>query len=552
MDLFHVISAKRPKRPCLFCETYQSDLRRHIILKHNEEERVKGILKKEKEGIISREERIEEFRRMRKEGIYKKNIAAAEFNSESLIPMKKSAGEKVICVLCKGVYNKKYIHQHKKQCDSDIQASSTSASHPMTPLIPEQENTEFQKILLTMKRDDVFDIIERESLIRKIGEHCFLSKKSSKRKEAKIKARNAMRRLSKLLLHCSDAEKLTDLFQVRNFYNLEEAIIKLCQDDKSSKPGLNIALGTLLKFSSKFLESHFLITQQKELSRNISEFRSVLTMYYPRIVSAAEYALKEKRQRESRKPASLPNEENLKELKSHLRQKIAKFSKENIKSRNEYVQVRKTLLSEITLLNARRGSEVGRMTLKDYMDRDTWISVDKLSGEDMKIYKSYSVTFLMGKGNRLVPILIPRFCEICLNKIVDKTVRKMVGVSESNQFVFAYTENSDDSITGYNEIRDLCKEIQIPVITATSMRHRASTMFWSMEGISEDQVTTFMEHMGHSRDINKNIYAVPPALKTLQQVVPIVEQLDKVRPIFSSNQLTSFDLVSFKICFITV
>ncbi len=58
-----------------------------------------------------------------------------------------------------------------------------------------------------------------------------------------------------------------------------------------------------------------------------------------------------------------------------------------------------------------------------------------------------------------------------------------------------------------------------------------------MEGIDEQTVNRFMDHMGHSKDININIYAVLPALSILQTVVLVIERLDTV----PSVQLLRFD-----------
>ena len=49
-----------------------------------------------------------------------------------------------------------------------------------------------------------------------------------------------------------------------------------------------------------------------------------------------------------------------------------------------------------------------------------------------------------------------------------------------------------------------------------------------MERIDEQTVNRFMEYMGHLKDINKNIYAVAPALSILQTVVPVIKRLDTV------------------------
>ena len=107
---------------------------------------------------------------------------------------------------------------------------------------------------------------------------------------------------------------------------------------------------------------------------------------------------------------------------------------------------------------------------------------------------------------------------ICL---ADSNVREKAGVSNSNRFLFAYSEKSQDGSIGYNEIRNLCKQIGIEVITATGMRHRASTAFWSMD-VSEEDIDCFREHVRHHRNIDKNIYSCAPALRVMQTVTPIL------------------------------
>ena len=107
-------------------------------------------------------------------------------------------------------------------------------------------------------------------------------------------------------------------------------------------------------------------------------------------------------------------------------------------------------------------------------------------------------------------------------------IEHMLASAQKNDFLFAYTQQLLDSSTGYNEIMDVYRIIDIPVITATSVRHRSSTMFRKMEGIEEATIDTVMSHLGHSKTINQNIYAVPPAERILQTVVPLIEELDKV------------------------
>ncbi len=256
-------------------------------------------------------------------------------------------------------------------------------------------------------------------------------------------------------------------------------------------------------------------------------------MNYAKNFSEAEYKLKEKRQRENRKPNALPDEDNLGKLRSYLLEEIKEtvdtIEKEPGKiTASQFVHLRKLCLTRVTLVNGRRGSEVARMLLKDFEDRDSWIENKELTAADKKLIRQYSITYIMGKGNSLVPVLLPRDSLKAMEMLTDSKIRRQIGVDPDNQFVFAYTRESKYNSTGFNEISDVCRSIGLPVITATSVRHRTSTIFWRMDNIDPKTVDAFMELMGHDKAIDKDIYAVPPALNTLKRVGPILQQLDQV------------------------
>ena len=126
------------------------------------------------------------------------------------------------------------------------------------------------------------------------------------------------------------------------------------------------------------------------------------------------------------------------------------------------MHLRKVTVTRLTLLNARRGSEPARMLLADFNERHSWIS----KGMSKELTAKYAITFIMGKGNTLVPVSLPRDCEKAMRMLADGANRAHAGISPKNDFLFAYTQQSVDSSTGYNEIMDICRIINIPVITA--------------------------------------------------------------------------------------
>ena len=125
----------------------------------------------------------------------------------------------------------------------------------------------------------------------------------------------------------------------------------------------------------------------------------------------------------------------------------------------------------------------------------------------------------MDKCSGLVSVLIPVECSRAIAFLVDRQCRARAGVNSDNPFVFTYTKHSFDATKGYNEIKSVCRLINITVITATGVKHSA---FWAMDNIDDTAIDRFMEHMGHSKSIDRNVYTVPQAIQILETIGPII------------------------------
>ena len=77
-----------------------------------------------------------------------------------------------------------------------------------------------------MDKDRFFEIIKSDDVILQIGKHIY-AKKPAKSKDAKIKARTAMRRKAKLVDAKVGISTAAELFVVANFYQLEDIMLKL-------------------------------------------------------------------------------------------------------------------------------------------------------------------------------------------------------------------------------------------------------------------------------------------------------------------------------------
>ena len=56
-----------------------------------------------------------------------------------------------------------------------------------------------------------------------------------------------------------------------------------------------------------------------------------------------------------------------------------------------------------------------------------------------------------------------------------------------------------------NEIMSVSCLIETSVVSATEVRHRSLTAVFAMDNTDETAIDRFMEHMGHSKIIDRNI-----------------------------------------------
>ena len=71
------------------------------------------------------------------------------------------------------------------------------------------------------------------------------------------------------------------------------------------------------------------------------------------------------------------------------------------------------------------------MLLADFNERHSWIS----EGMSKELTAKYAITFIMGKGNILAPVLLPRECEKAMVMLADGANRAHAGISPKNDFL---------------------------------------------------------------------------------------------------------------------
>lgn len=125
-----------------------------------------------------------------------------------------------------------------------------------------------------------------------------------------------------------------------------------------------------------------------------------------------------------------------------------------------------------------------------------------------------------------MPNLIPENTWNSIKKLADPEVREMAGIHPENIYLFPNAQNSLFHVSGWRCVQSVCKQAKLSKrINATQMRHRVSTIYAGMD-VPEADRQAFYRHMGHSEEINRNVYQCPLATQEITTVGKFLDELD--------------------------
>jgi len=105
-------------------------------------------------------------------------------------------------------------------------------------------------------------------------------------------------------------------------------------------------------------------------------------------------------------------------------------------------------------------------------------------------------------------------------------------IHEKNPYLFPNTGQSIEHVSGYNSVKAVATSDNISgllrqpqLLIADKFRHRASTIF-ALQDVPAGQRGTFYRYMGHSEQINEEVYQCPLAIREITQVGGFLHSLD--------------------------
>ena len=512
----------------------QTQLARHLVRIHKNEDEVKQAMR------LPRRDRLQRFNNIKKKGILSYNIGLKNEGKELLCERRQGSERGLaMCLGCKGFYSKRRIGKHRKSCKQNLGVNQGTLCSSFVTEASVMNADEFEIEIVQKFKDDIpGNLCKKDPTIIKLGRKLWAK---SARKERRI-IMNDMRLFGRLLLEVQKVahdDNLTgaDLLDRVNFEHLSKAITNLTSNEHGHlKAGLKLAIGYILKKSIKVMKGHYIQENKMKESEEVDRFSALLELNWEFIFFNAQLKCEQRRQN-LRKPADMPVEDDILVFRNFVTDEPKKMISDPYHKHDmhDFVLLRNLLVAKLTLFNARRGGEPARLLLTEWEEaqKGEWIDSQQIErindSSEKELINDMKLAYQSGKGSRrLVPVLFPKDTIPAIEKLVE--IRAECGIAENNPFLFPNTESSLDHVIGSTSIKSvvdkLVDKLKSPhLMTADKFRHRAATLFAQMD-LPQEKRDIFYRHMGHSEQINKDVYQCPLAIREIREVGSFLKEID--------------------------
>lgn len=191
------------------------------------------------------------------------------------------------------------------------------------------------------------------------------------------------------------------------------------------------------------------VKHDDDKASEIDKFVTVFQLNYKNVFADATYALNRNRQIKLRRPQELPADEDVKKLKDYTVQRMNELLCDPYQTwdTHSFVEMRDLTVCRLTVFNARRGGELARLVISEWLDAEhnRWFKdgsapcpkqTSSVTSVEFSTFKNLKVTYQGGKGvNHLVPVLIPSNVFEAMRVLSDDSIQQSAGVHPENKYV---------------------------------------------------------------------------------------------------------------------
>jgi len=543
---------------CIFCindahkKTAYSKLARHIEMCHkNEREVIELSFLQPKDGD-SQETKTSKlkkrkllFEQIRKKGNFAHNSSVLNDGKGELVVEKSPSDEKYIykdflpCEYCFAFYHEKELYKHVSACHfAPVDAPKNRRVKSLAAMLLYQSSAacnDLQDLLSHMLVDDVSMTIRKDECLLRYGNS--LCRRHWNNNGQNYHISNKLRELARLLNEvrqiCDNVHSFKDCIDCTKFEFVVQACTNLCGWDEETgtitTPSIGIKLGHSLKKISKILKGEALVKNDVNLKMKADDFYELIDIKWNDEISKC--ARTELEKRKWNKVQMIPFTEDIKELHESVK-KISNQSINLLAKDNSNLEAWRNLatstLSRLLLFNRRRSGEPAKITISDFQAKVGGIEKmneeikSSLSSFELQLCSSLKRVEIRGKRGRKVPLIFTADMERAVGLLIS--LRKSVGVSEENKFVFAVPNGSIQHIRGPDALRKHVKNCNIKnphSLTTTNLRKHIATLSQILN-LSEHELELLANHLGHDITIHREYYRLPESTLNLAKVGKIL------------------------------
>ncbi|XP_071501222.1 uncharacterized protein [Diadema antillarum] len=529
--------------PCLYCQTMQSQIQRHLRDMHGQEHEVAAI-QYEKD----RKKRQKKMTLLRNKGTHRHNCTVLRNGKGTIHVVYRpayatSAEDYGPCEHCLGYYVRRDLWKHNCPLKPSHQKKKHERPAKTCKLLlppPRGVSPGLNKVLLTMKDDKISRIAKSDNLITEMAERQYRVHGHDKDKETDV--RNNMRESGRLL---SKLRKMTDnknahmseFIHPRKFKTVVAAVKEVAGYDEETHqykiPSLALKLGHTLQKMAKVQQGKGSGSGDDNMYHNAKKFSKRCTSDWSCFISSS--ALRTLHEQKRNRVELLPLTEDVVHLTNFLKERGRRSYQRlaaDTSDSEAWNDLNEVTLAQITMFNRRRTGEMSKMKLSDYKKLDGLPDstvIKSLSQLEKELCKKLSRVELVGRRGRLVPVLLTSEMGEWISALVDN--RHQAGVNPENEYLFARSHSmslghirASDCLRKFSS---LCEVKHPDTITGTLLRKQLGTLC-QLLSLKENEMEIVASFLGHDlHTVHRDFYRLPNEVLQVAKVSKILLSMEQ-------------------------
>uniref|UniRef100_A0A096MD31 Uncharacterized protein n=1 Tax=Poecilia formosa TaxID=48698 RepID=A0A096MD31_POEFO len=539
------------KHLCVYCESYFTQIVRHLESKHAEEPDVAHAMHFPK-GSKVRQTMLDQIRH---KAIYEKCGEGEIATKKQLKKPAVSVRDFLPCQHCLAFYRKTDLWRHERTCKigkaehkSSEKTNRSNSCNSVSDLLPMSEflTGSCKEIIQIMHQDDISRHIQLDPLICKYGNTLSVKYDHDKSQFAYIAQK--MRELGRFVLAVNELDKtvkyLHEICLPSKFELAVEGVKKVSGFDPASSKFKTISLVSKIGYSLKraaeiaFGESR--MTEDSETEGELKKFIELLDTKWAECFSRKALVCSLKQETKKVDVDKSTVTEDLIKLHRFItgeEEEARKDLKDNA-SMSTWKKLGEATLANVCLFNRGRVGNIGRLLLKTYSQRRSEgtciLSADQVRKStklELELRSSFTRLELEGQYGRNMLVLLTDRMVSSIDLLVEN--REQAGVSKTNPYLFARTEGPS-FIRGLDCFRRAAVECGVKnseALLSSSGREQISTC-WQLMSLTEQELDQVAKMLGRS---SQECHSLSQNATLLEEISKELLKMDKTMPTSRSS-----------------